>query len=430
MDRPDPDGRQRRTVAGGPLDGKPFAVTGYEVWLAWQQVRDNKGAPGVDGQSIAAFEERLEDNLYKVWNRMSAGSYLPPPLRAVEIPKPGGGTRTLGVPTIADRVAQTVAANRIETATEKFFHADSYGYRPGRGAHDALAVARERCWKFDWVLEFDIRAFFDSVPHDLVVRAVEALRLPAWVLLYVTRWLTAPVIMPDGEARARDRGTPQGSAVSPVLANLFLHWAFDAWMGREFPDCPFERYADDGLIHCKSQARARQVLAALEQRMTEVGLELHPDKTRIIYCKDSRRRKPWDGPVSFDFLGYAFRPRDTVGKNGRFTGFDLAVSPKAVKRMNAVVAGWQLHRLTGLTWEQLAGWIGPVIRGWMAYYGRFRRSVLDPLLARINHHVQKWIRRKYRRLRPYRAMKRAWNRITTQTPGLLPHWRWVTGAWY
>src|SRR6185437_7643816 len=221
--------------------GKPFAVTGYEVWQAWEQVRDNRGAPGVDGQSIAAFEERLEDNLYRVWNRMSSGTWFPPPVRAVQIPKAGGGTRTLGVPTIADR------------------------------------VARRRCWNYDWVLEFDIRAFFDSVPHDLVVRAVEGLSLPAWVLLYVKRWLTAPVVMPDGEARPRDRGTPQGSAVSPVIANLFLHWAFDAWMDREFPDCPFERYADDGLVHCKSQARARRVLAALEQRMRDVGLELHPD---------------------------------------------------------------------------------------------------------------------------------------------------------
>lgn len=428
MDEPEPDGR-RRAVSGGPLDGKPFAVTGYEVWHAWEQVRDNKGAPGVDGQSIAAFEERLEDNLYKIWNRMSSGTWFPPPVRAVEIPK-AGGTRTLGVPTIADRVAQTVAAHRIEIAAEKIFHRDSYGYRPGRGAHDALAVARKRCWEFDWVVEFDIRAFFDSVPWDLVVRAVEALCLPAWVLLYVRRWLAAPVVVPDGEARTRDRGTPQGSAVSPVIANLFLHWAFDSWMDREFPDCPFERYADDGLVHCKSQARARQVLAALEQRMRDVGLELHPGKTRIVYCRDSRRRKPWDGPVSFDFLGYAFRPRDSMGKNGRFTGFDLAVSPKAVKRMSKIVTGWQLHRLTGLTWEQLADWIGPVIRGWMAYYGRFRHSELHPLLSRINWHVQEWIRRKYRRLKPYKAMKRAWNRITSQKPGLLPHWRWETGAWY
>ena len=215
-----------------------------------------------------------------------------------------------------------------------------------------------------------------------------------------------------------------------MLANLSLHWAFDAWMDREFPDCPFERYADDGLTHCKSRARARQVLAALERRMRDVGLELHPGKTQIVYGKDSARRQSWVGPVSFDFLGYAFRPRDTMGKNGRFTGFDLAASPKAVKRMSETVTGWHLRRHTNLTWEQLTDWIGPVIRGWMAYYGRFRHSELHPLLARINRRVQQWIRAKYRRLRPCRAMKRAWDRITAQTPGLLPHWRWETGAWY
>jgi RNA-directed DNA polymerase len=238
------------------------------------------------------------------------------------------------------------------------------------------------------------------------------------------------VILPDGGARARDRGTPQGSAVSPVLANLFLHWASGAQLGREFPDCPFERYADDGLVHCKSQARARQVLAALEQRMTDAGLELHPGKTRIVYCRDRHRRQRWDGPVSSGFPGYAFRPRDTMGKNGRFTGSGLAASPEAVKRMNKTVSGWHFRTLTNLTWEQLTALIGPVIRGWMAYYGRFRHSELRPLLARINHRVQQWIRRKYRRLRPYRAVKRAWNRITAQIPGLLPHWRWETSAGY
>jgi RNA-directed DNA polymerase len=424
-----PEGRQRRSVAGGPLDGKPFGVTGYEVWEAWQQVRANKGAPGVDGQSIAAFEERLEDNLYRVWNRMSSGTWFPPPVRAVEIPK-AGGTRTLGVPTVADRVAQTVAASRIGVVTEGFFHRDSYGYRPGRGMHDALAVTRKRCWDYDWVVDLDVEKFFDSVPHDLVVRSVEGLGLPPWVLLYVKRWLAAPAMMPDGEVRARDKGTPQGSAVSPVIANLFLHWAFDAWMDREFPDCPFERFADDAVIHCKSQARARQVLAALEQRMGEAGLRLHPEKTQIVYCKDSNRRGPWDGPVSFDFLGYAFRPRDTMGKNGRFTGFDLAASPKAVKRMSEAVAGWQLHRHVNLTWEQLTDWIAPVIRGWTDYYGRYRKSELYPLLARINHHIQKWIRAKYKRLRPVKAMRRAWERVITQNPGLLPHWQWVTGARY
>jgi RNA-directed DNA polymerase len=393
-------------------------------------VRADKGAPGVDGQSIAAFEERLEGNLYRVWNRMSAGTWFPPPVRAVEIPKPGGGTRTLGVPTIADRVAQTVAANRIVTVTERFFHADSYGYRPGRGAHDALAVARRRCWDYDWVVEFDIRAFFDSVPHDLVAGAVEGLGLPPWVLLYVRRWLAAPVVMPGGGERPRERGTPQGSAVSPVLANLFLHWAFDAWMAREFPGCPFERYADDGLVHCDSEDRARRVLAALERRMREVGLELHPGKTRIVYCRDSNRRGPWDGPVSFDFLGYTFRPRHSAGKNGRFTGFDLAASDKAVKRMSETVAGWRLHRHVSLTWEQLTAWIAPVIAGWMAYYGKFRPSGLHSLLARVNYHIREWVRAKYKRLRPIRAMQRAWERVTTQNPGLLPHWQWVTSAWH
>ena len=429
MEEQRPEGG-RREVSGGPLDGKPFAVTGHEVRAAWLKVRENKGAPGADEVTIAAFESGLEDNLYKVWNRMASGSYMPPPVRAVEIPKASGGTRVLGVPAIADRVAQTVAAARIEQVTETFFHPDSYGYRPRRGAHDALAVARKRCWEYDWVLEFDIRKFFDSVPWDRITTAVEALRLPPWVLLYVKRWLAAPVQMPDGRVVQRDRGTPQGSAVSPALANLFLHWAFDAWMAREFPDCPFERYADDALVHCKSEARARKVLAALEQRMRDVGLELHPDKTRIAYCKDSNRRKPWDGPVSFDFLGYTFRPRRSAGKNGMFTGFDLAVSDKAVKRMSETVSGWQLSRHVNLTWGQLAGWISPVIQGWVAYYGKFRPSGLYSLLARINYHVQEWVRAKYKRLRPVRAMQRAWKRVMAQNPGLLPHWRLVTGAWY
>jgi RNA-directed DNA polymerase len=429
MDEPEPDGR-RRTVSGGPLDGRPFAVTGQEVWLAWLKVRENRGAPGADAVSVAAFEARLEDNLYKVWNRMSSGTYFPPPVRAVEIPKAGGGTRMLGVPAVADRVAQTVAAGRIEAVAEEFFHRDSYGYRPGKSAHDAVAVARERCWKYDWVIDLDVRKFFDSVPWDRVEQAVEALGVPPWVLLYVRRWLAAPAVMPDGRVVPRDRGTPQGSPVSPVLANLFLHWAFDAWLAREFPDCPFERYADDALVHCKTEARARQVLAALEQRMAEVGLELHPGKTRIVYCKDGNRRGPWDGPASFDFLGFTFRARSVSGKRGRFTGFGPAVSGKALARMSETVRDWHLKRHVSLTWKELAQWISPVIRGWTGYYGRFCRSALYPLLARINYHVQQWIRAKYRRLRPLKALARAWERITSQYPAQLPHWQWVTSAWH
>ena len=411
--------------------GKPFDISKQEVQQAYLKVRANKGGPGVDGVSLEEFEAGRKGNLYKVWNRMSSGSYFPPPVKAVEIPRAHGpGTRMLGVPAVADRVAQTVVAARIEAAVEPVFHDGSFGYRPGRSAGDAVAAARRRCWDYDWVIDLDVEKFFDSVPWDLIVRAVQAHVSLPWVVLYVKRWLAAPVQMPDGTLVQRDRGTPQGSAVSPVIANLFMHYAFDAWMAREYPDCPFERYADDAVVHCRSQDRARQVLAALERRMGEVGLRLHPAKTRIVYCRDDNRRGPWDGPVSFDFLGYAFRPRHSAGKNGRFTGFDLAASDKAVKKMSETVAGWQLHRHVNLTWEQLADWIAPVIAGWMNYYGKFRPSGLYSLLARINYHVQKWIRRKYRRLKPYKAMKRAWDRITAQMPGLLPHWQWVTGAWY
>ena len=419
MDRQRPEGK-----------AKPFAIEMAEVRAAWEKVRANKGASGVDEVSLAAFAVRLEDGLYKIWNRMSSGTYFPPPVKAVEIPKADGGVRVLGVPTIADRVAQTVVAARIEAAVEPVFHPDSFGYRPRRGALDAVAVCRERCWRYDWVVDLDVQKFFDSVPWDKILSAVEAHVSLPWVLLYVRRWLAAPVMMPDGSLARRDRGTPQGSAVSPVLANLFMHYAFDAWMAREFPDCPFERYADDAVVHCSSQGRARQVLAALHERMGQAGLRLHPDKTRIVYCRDDSRRGPFDGPVSFDFLGFTFRARSMNGKRGLFTGFGPAASGRAIAKMSETVRSWRLDRHVGLSWAQVAQWIGPVIRGWMNYYGRFYRSQLYPLLARINHHIMEWLRAKYRRLRKFKALWKAWERVTSQYPRALPHWQWTTGAWW
>jgi|SRR5436305_5226173 len=410
--------------------GKPFDISKWEVQRAWGKVRANKGAPGVDDVSIAEFEKNLKGNLYKIWNRMSSGAYFPPPVKAVEIPRAGGGARLLGVPTIADRVAQTVVAARIEAAAEPVFHGDSYGYRPRRGALDAVGACRERCQQYGWVIDLDVQKFFDSVPWDLIVKAVEAHVALPWVILYVKRWLAAPVEMPDGAVQERDRGTPQGSAVSPVIANLFMHYAFDVWMAREFPDCPFERYADDAVVHCRTERRARQVLAALEVRMEQVGLRLHPDKTKIVYCRDGNRRQDYEGPVSFDFLGYTFRARAVRSRHGEvFTGFGPAVSGKALARMSETIAAWNLKSHVGLTWRQLAQWIGPVIRGWMAYYGRFYRSELYPLLARINFHIQQWAQAKYRRLRPHKALLAAWERVTGQYPGLFPQWRWVTWSW-
>ena len=265
---------------------KPFAISKRIVWDAYERVKANQGAAGVDGESIAEFERDLKGNLYKLWNRMSSGSYFPPAVRAVEIPKKAGGVRLLGVPTVADRIAQTVVRAYLEPDVEPIFHPDSYGYRPGRSVLDAVGTCRQRCWKFDWVIDLDLRAFFDSIDHDLLLRAVSKHTDLRWVLLYVQRWLVAPLQREDGTIVARDRGTPQGSSISPLLANLFLHYAFDRWMAREFPGVPFERYADDAVAHCATEAQARQVLDAIAERMAEVGLELHPGKTRIVYCKE------------------------------------------------------------------------------------------------------------------------------------------------
>lgn len=295
---------------------KPFDISKWEVKEAWEEVRSHRGAPGVDGQSIDDFEKDLKGNLYKVWNRMSSGSYFPLPVRAVEIPKPhGGGTRMLGISAVADRVAQTVVARHLMRRVDPVFHPDSYGYRPGRSALDAVERCRERWWKRDWVVEFDIAKFFDSVPWDLLVKAVEAHTDAVWVNLYVRRWLAAPLVMPDGSLLERECGTPQGAPVSPVLANLFLHYAFDIWMAREFPGVWFERYADDAVLHCVTERQARHVLAALRDRLVEVGLQLHPDKTRIVYCKDTIRRGSYEH-TSFTFLGYTFRPRKNRSRDG------------------------------------------------------------------------------------------------------------------
>jgi RNA-directed DNA polymerase len=375
---------------------KPFDISKQEVWDAWMKVRGNKGSSGVDGVSIGAFEADLKNNLYKVWNRMSSGTYFPPDVKAVPIPKSGGGTRVLGVPTVADRVAQTVVAGHLAARVEQVFHPDSFGYRPGKSALDAVRVCRRRCWKFDWVIEFDIRKFFDTVPWDQVVAAVEAHTDAGWVVLYVKRWLAAGLRLPDGSKTERAEGTPQGSAVSPVLANLFLHYAFDMWMVRGFPGCPFERFADDAVIHCRTLAEARQVLAALRARMAAVGLELHPDKTRIVYCKDNNRRGTF--PVTeFTFLGFTFRPRGAKDKHGvMFTAFLPAISKEALKRLSRTVRSWRLHRRTSKESADLARMVNPVIRGWMNYYGCFYRSALYPLFDRINTYLLRWIQKKYR----------------------------------
>ena len=409
---------------------KPFAISKLEVWEAYRQVKTNKGAAGEDGQSIDDFEKDLKNNLYRIWNRMSSGSYFPPAVKAVEIPKShGDGKRILGVPTVADRVAQTVVARRLEAKVEPIFHPDSYGYRPGRSALHAVEACRKRCWKYDWVVDLDIRKFFDSVDHDLVVKAVQAHTDQPWVVLYVRRWLSAPLRLPDGTLQQRTLGTPQGSAVSPVLANLFLHYAFDAWMRREFPGVPFERYVDDAVVHCVSRSQAVHLRQAIADRMEEVGLQLHPDKTRIVYCKDGTRKLDFEH-ISFTFLGFTFHARSARRRNGtKFTSFLPAISKEALTRISGEVRQWRLHHRIGHTIAELAKKINPIIRGWMQYYGAFYRSELYPFLLRINAYLMRWIQNKYKRLKPLKKALACWQRITSQYPRLFAHWAWVRWSW-
>jgi group II intron reverse transcriptase/maturase len=414
-------------VSGPKPDGKPFAISKRLVWEAWRRVKANKGAAGVDEESIQAFEANLRGNLYKVWNRMSSGSYMPPPVRAVEIPKKGSGrgVRVLGVPTVADRVAQTVAYLYLEPEVEPVFHPDSYGYRPGRSAHDALRVCRARCWKFDWVLDLDLKSFFDSLDHSLVLKSVAHHTNLRWILLYVERWLKAPLQLEDGTLKQRDRGSPQGSAISPVLANIFLHYALDIWLGREFPAVPFERYADDVILHCKTKAQATILRDAIIARLAAVGLELNLDKTRIVYCKDANRKGSHEHE-QFTFLSYTFRPRLARSRAGvRFVSFLPAVSDDAAKDVRRKIKRWRLHLWSGRNLADLAQEINSTVRGWIDYYGRYYRTELIQTLKLINDYLVRWAMRKYKRLRrhPTRAT-RFLAAVAKREPRLFAHWAW------
>lgn len=403
---------------------KPFDISKKVVLEAWKQVKANKGSAGIDDQTIEDFEENLKDNLYKIWNRMSSGSYFPPADKTVEIPKKGGGQRALGIPTVSDRIAQTVVKIYFEPEVEPFFHKDSYGYRPNKSAKEALGVARQRCWRYDWLVDLDIRKCFDTIPHDLLTRAVQKHTQCKWILLYIQRWLKAPVQQPDGTIIHRERGIPQGGSLSPILANLFLHYAFDQWMVRNYPTMPFERYADDAIVHCKSEAQAQMIRRAIEERMAECGMELNPQKTKIVYCKDDDRRGNYPNE-KFDFLGFTFQARRSKNRWGKhFINFSPAVSNDAATRMRQEMRRWRVQMRSDKSLEDISRMFDPVLRGWITYYSSYYKSALYPVLRHFNRTLVRWTTRKYKRFRRHRRRAEHWlERIATKEPNLFTHWR-------
>jgi group II intron reverse transcriptase/maturase len=406
-------------------EAKPYVISKKLVWEAYKRVKANHGAAGVDGESLEAFERDLKRNLYKIWNRMSSGSYFPPPVRLVEIPKADGKMRPLGIPTVADRIAQTVAKMVLEPVVEPKFHPDSYGYRPNKSAQDAVATARQRCWRWDWIVDLDIKGFFDNLDHGLILRAVAHHTDNPWILLYIGRWLRAPVQMLDGTRVERTKGTPQGGVVSPLLANRFMHYAFDLWLHRTFPGVPFERYADDAIVHCRSEEQARTVLEAIRKRLEQCGLELHPTKTKIVYCKDDGRKGAYE-TEKFDFLGFTFRPRRAKNRWGKlFVSFLPAISPKAAKRIRGTIREWRLASTrNNQSLEDLARLMNPVVRGWMAYYGRFYRSACVQVLRHLERALVGWACRKFKRFRRRERAATHWlGGIARRDPKLLVLWQ-------
>ncbi len=403
---------------------KPFAISKRAVWNAYMKVRANRGAAGIVVVSIETFDEKRDSNLYKLWNRLSSGSYFPPPVKAVPIPKKGGGERILGVPTVADRIAQMVVKDHLEPLVEPCFHEDSYGYRPGKSDHEALVVTRKSCWRYDWVLEFDIRGLFDHIDHELLMRAVRKHTDCRWVLLYIERWLKAPFQVADGSIQTRQEGTPQGGVVSPLLANLFLHYVFDDWMRRNYRNLPWVRYADDGLVHCHTREEADELLRVLKERFEACHLQLHPQKTRIVYCRDDDRRGD-DPETSFDFLGYAFQPRRAKNRWGRyFVSFLPAISARSEKAIRQQIHDWRLHLKPDKSIEDLSRMFNPIVRGWIQYYGRFYKSRLYRVLRHLNRALVHWVRRKYKKLERHRRRAEHWlGCLARREPKLFAHWQ-------
>ena len=396
------------------------------IWEAYKKVRANKGSAGVDEVSMDEYDADRRKHLYKLWNRMASGSYFPPPVKEVEIPKKDGKVRKLGIPTISDRVAQMAIKMYIEPRFEAIFSENSYGYRPNKSAHQALEKVRENTRKNDWVIDLDIKGFFDNISHEKLMLAVEKHVPENWIKLYIKRWLEAPILKKSGELITKQgKGTPQGGVISPLLANLFLHYGFDKWLEKTDPTANFARYADDVIVHCRSKRHAEHILTLINQRINNIDLELHPDKTKIVYCKDYRRKEKYP-VVKFDFLGYSFQPRTTKSKKtqGVFLGFDCAISISSCKRIADKLGELEVEKITFKSVVGIAQKLNPRIRGWINYYGKYRISNLHSVFKLVNLRLVRWARIRYKRYKT--SIKRAYKwltRVQQQYPYLFYHWQ-------
>jgi RNA-directed DNA polymerase len=402
---------------------KSFDISKQLVWDAYKRVAKNKGAAGVDNQSLEDFDADLENNLYRLWNKMASGSYFPPPVKRVDIPKSDGKTRPLGILTVSDRIAQMVVKLKLEPVLEPHFDEDSYGYRPNKSALDAVGKARERCWRSDWVVDIDIQGFFDNIDHQLLMKAIKKHTDCRWVILYIGRWLTAPVILPDGQKIESNKGTPQGGVVSPLLANLFLHYALDRWVKQKYPAVTFERYADDVIYHCKTRYMAEQLLASIRERLEACKLKLHPEKSKIVYCKDNTRKGDYQH-VQFDFLGYSFRPRLVKARKGNFfVSFTPAISKKARSRISDSIRDWKIHLWSDQSLETISSILNPKIRGWFNYYGKYQKSAVYGVGRQIDFALVRWAKRKYKKLKPSYRKATGWVAgVKKRQPNLFAHW--------
>lgn len=406
-------------------DAKSFEISKQLVMEAYKRVKANRGTSGIDDVTIADFESDLKGNLYKIWNRMCSGSYLPPAVKLVEIPKSNGGKRPLGIPTVGDCVAQMVVVMTIEPEIEPHFHEDSYAYRPKKSALDAVEKAKDRCYTFHWVLDLDIKGFFDNIDHELLIRALERHVKCKWAMMYIKRWLSVPYQLKDGTQVERTKGVPQGSVVGPILANLFLHYTFDEWMRRNHSNISFERYADDTICHCVSQKQAEFIHRAIKKRFAECKLELNEEKTKIVYCKRNHRNIEYEC-IQFDFLGYTFRPRRSIDTHGEvFLNFSPAVSKKARTKIWETIRDWNQKYWVQMKLEDIAKQINPIIQGWINYYGKFNPGVLKEVLKRINLKLSRWIRDKFKGFRKFKtqAIHRLGD-IALKNPDLFAHWSW------